>query len=687
MRPFPGDDAFGRHRSADHDPAPLMASTSSCHMSFFLADESSIDSYLEQSNPHSRFLDIRKAAASTAILPRRDDKDGETSKHTAIHTDRDYMSAYSPTSRDSVFTRSPASMKSQNHSSPSRPMTPFMLGTSCTGSIISSPSSRRNSFAGSLSEHAVYSDEESFEHGHSGMVDSGSAPQLVMPSIKMPSRRPFTETGKSLGRLKVLFAGDSGVGKTSMVKAIVQVCEHIVHVDPIPSQTQSNVHKSQTGLPRKASSSTSGISEIYASTKPYPEWWSTLDEPHISERRKSLGDNLLERNVCFVDTPGYRNGSSAMETIISCAEYVESHLNKISSDSLSDSDMLNMLGGGGGFQVDVVFYLISQKMRPADLEYIRRLTPLTNVIPILARADSISQDQLAICKEQVAGQLREAGLNVFSFAPAGDCEFTASSPTIPYAISNATGSDDDVMDASLLMSPDYIQPLMNSELRYLVDSVFSSDGISWLRHSAAKKYLDWRDTTPSRPRHLYRPLTPPGLATSSALAIQPDKTTRACSTLALTCLNDQHRHHDPPRLHVADWATDLQRSLASERARYEGLARGERAIWLTERLNECVQDGTLVALHRMKRKSSMETAKVSKRRFSKKTAQHQDPLGLLQVTADLKAKGWVALEVIGSLGAIGGLAFWLSKQHWQLNWHMEPVQFADEWARHWGMDI
>jgi hypothetical protein len=32
-----------------------------------------------------------------------------------------------------------------------------------------------------------------------------------MPSIKMPSRRPFTETGKNFGRLKILLAGHSGM--------------------------------------------------------------------------------------------------------------------------------------------------------------------------------------------------------------------------------------------------------------------------------------------------------------------------------------------------------------------------------------------------------------------------------------------------------------------------------------------
>src|SRR5690554_4205484 len=37
-----------------------------------------------------------------------------------------------------------------------------------------------------------------------------NAPQFIMPEITMPSRRPFTEKGKRIGRLKIMIAGDSG---------------------------------------------------------------------------------------------------------------------------------------------------------------------------------------------------------------------------------------------------------------------------------------------------------------------------------------------------------------------------------------------------------------------------------------------------------------------------------------------
>ncbi|KAI0598611.1 Septin-domain-containing protein [Biscogniauxia sp. FL1348] len=689
MRPLPVNDAWiGRQRPADYDSATLRASASNNHMSFFLADESSVESHIEHGASASvpaHHKDSRKLvdAAAHVLASRRDDRD-----HASRQSERDYASSYSPSSRASVMTYSPASLPSQAHPHGSRPMTPIMLGPSCSASAMSSPSSRRNSLVGSISEHAVTSDEDDdmLLPEPSGMLHSGVAPQLVMPSIKMPSRRPFTDSGKNMGRLKVLLAGDSGVGKTSLVKAIVQTCEHIVHVDPISSQVEPaqgpSKSKPNTDLSRIGSNSTIGITEIYASTKPYPEWWSDLDEFRATHRRKSMGDSVLERNICFVDTPGYGHGSSAMEGIVSCVEYVESHLNKVTSDNLSDSDMMTMLGGDGGCQVDVVLYLISQRLKPADLEYIRRLVPLTNVIPVLSRADSLSPEQLAACKREVAGQLREANIRPFSFTPSSPGSAT-SMPAVPYTASSANVSDYDIMDASLLMSPDYVQPLITTELGFLVENVFSPNGASWLRHAAAKKYLIWRDTMVSRPRHLYRPLTFPGPEPSSMLAHQSSNQIGPSTSLALARVTDLGQENDAPRLHVVDWAADLQRSLASERSRYEALARGERAVWLTERLSECLRDGTLVAVNEPRETTGGRRRRGDRHGLSRRTKQHQDPLGLLQVTADLKARGWLALELLGSLSVMGGVAFCLSR----LDWRMEPVELAEEWAKFWGMDI
>ena len=81
-------------------------------------------------------------------------------------------------------------------------------------SLASSPKSTshrsyRPSDDGSVDEassQALASDSEVESDHPSELQDS--APQLIMPSIKMPSRRPFTDKGSAIGRLKVLLAGD-----------------------------------------------------------------------------------------------------------------------------------------------------------------------------------------------------------------------------------------------------------------------------------------------------------------------------------------------------------------------------------------------------------------------------------------------------------------------------------------------
>jgi len=97
----------------------------------------------------------------------------------------------------------------------SRPFTPLSFGSPAPRSMVGSPESRRGSDVGSYTlddaeSQAIASSSEDEGIEKSAMIDSGSAPQLVMPSIKMPSRRPFTEKGKNMGRLKVMIAGDSG---------------------------------------------------------------------------------------------------------------------------------------------------------------------------------------------------------------------------------------------------------------------------------------------------------------------------------------------------------------------------------------------------------------------------------------------------------------------------------------------
>ena len=284
----------------------------------------------------------------------------------------DKMASKQPDSSKSSPAR-PHKRKVSNHAtSTSTPLTPLNLEAPSpmpTSALPSTPKSvslqslklsdEESAVDDAASQAIASSSEEEDEDTQHG--EFMSFPQLVMPSIQMPTRRPFTDKGKALGKLKVLVAGESGVGKSSLIRSIVQLCEDIVHVDSFsPSQSFSQAPPQSKSRKRKSSSpSTTSITEIHASTKSYPYWWTELEESRVLRRRKSGTDVVLERNLCFVDTPGFTEAGSKTDDTNLVVDYVEHLLYQTASvPSLEDSDLLGIISGAGGVSVDVVLYLL-----------------------------------------------------------------------------------------------------------------------------------------------------------------------------------------------------------------------------------------------------------------------------------------------------------------------------------------
>jgi hypothetical protein len=69
-----------------------------------------------------------------------------------------------------------------------------------------------------------------------------------------------------------------------------------------------------------------------------------------------MGDSVLERNICFVDTPD----SIKLERIVHYAE--EQLMNVMTSISQLSNEFSSLLSGRGSSQVDVILYLVSKGM-------------------------------------------------------------------------------------------------------------------------------------------------------------------------------------------------------------------------------------------------------------------------------------------------------------------------------------
>ncbi|KAL8683264.1 MAG: hypothetical protein Q9186_000766 [Xanthomendoza sp. 1 TL-2023] len=519
------------------------------------------------------------------------------------------------------------------------------------------PSDQESMYDGA--SQAVASSEDEADTAQSAAVPD-SAPQLVMPSIQMPSRRPFTDRGRKMGRLKILLAGDSGLGKTSLIKSIVQLCDDIVHVDPVTPNTLSTdqIPKSSDKVrSMKASnlSSTSQVNEVWASTRAYPDWWTELEEIKAQRRRKSIGETILERNLCFVDTPGYGRGLSITEGIQTVISYVEEQAARpFSASASSKGELVSMLGGNGGTQVDVVLYLLGREIKPADLDFLQRLSQVTNVIPMLAQTDKIPSEQLGARKSSTFNELAQSGINCFTLG-------TNDSIQPPYAVCSAPSNDEDNMDASLLMSSDYIQPLLPSELPLVIDHLFHSDTIARLRHLSARKLVQSKTA-----------LELLSIATSASGAplrsMQPTSPSQTLSVNALRPpFHPQERLAEYTRqeekraqIRLAKWANDLRRTMREERAQFEELQQLERTTWLSQKLEECKQDAT---------SSSDDGKSMIRSELAPTTSpfgftNSNDPLGLLRYDESLRRHGWQIFQMAGAVGLLGAAAWWITKGWW-----------------------
>lgn len=226
--------AFQARKGAEHDP-PQPKADQQTPTSFFLANELDVErSISRESEANSTFgvRSLQDTGDDFGGIVSRTDPDGRNeaasrdSENTRRRsTLRPYSLQQDPPSL--VFaasspprTADPSPQKPSRRSSPpsaSESLTSLSQASHDLGSSLpSSPKSISNrstrpSDEDSLGDgsQAILSSEDEAE-AEAPPETSDSVPQLIMPSIKMPSRRPFTARGKDIGRLKILIAGDSG---------------------------------------------------------------------------------------------------------------------------------------------------------------------------------------------------------------------------------------------------------------------------------------------------------------------------------------------------------------------------------------------------------------------------------------------------------------------------------------------
>lgn len=294
-------------------------------------------------------------------------------------------------------------------------------------------------------------------------------------------------------------------------------------------------------------------------------------------------------------------------------------------------------------------------------------------MPLIAKSDMLSQDQI----KEIRSSL-DKDQSVFQRLPISfGTQVVDATSSPPFTTACVNGPDYDNMDASLLMSSEYIQPLLPSELQLLIDQLFQPEVVDYLRHTAAKKLTSWynsgarltavRTPSPSAHSHVPSSLNSPLQASLSAsgvlIPLASELSLNTSNSFALARVADHTtREERMAQMRLSKWASDLQLSLQRERERYENIARAERAIWLVERMGEEIRDGQLGQVQSNDVQSAARASEKGRLyRVDGMTYQLHDPLGLLRWQDAMRSQTWLALQIVGSFGVVGGLAIWISK--------------------------
>lgn len=192
----------------------------------------------------------------------------------------------------------------------------------------------------------------------------------------------------NIGTMKILVAGDTGIGKTSIIKTFFQMSE-VTAADNLPSQPLQ---------------STPAIVDYRCST--------------IPPNSLITGEDMY--NLTFVDTPGFGSQMDAFLTIEPVVAHQVARFQE--TDKFFEKfdriqNVVRFVSGGAGNHghIDVCIYGILHRLKPVDLEYMRRLAPVVNLVPVIFKCDTLNPDEISDLKRGILDELIRQQIKIYGF--------------------------------------------------------------------------------------------------------------------------------------------------------------------------------------------------------------------------------------------------------------------------------
>lgn len=176
-----------------------------------------------------------------------------------------------------------------------------------------------------------------------------------------------------------------------------------------------------------------------------------------SKTTLEFANTQLKVRLTTIDTVGYGDSMDLSASFERVTDYISgSFRGAIERERRADRPSVDVLDETVG--VDAVLYFISpHRLKEVDLIFMRRLTPLAAIVPIISKADTYTRDELRTFREHVARRLHEENIeiaappfSVITSEPRNEHDPTPDAPGRTYPWGTAPSEDDDLSDVPAL---------------------------------------------------------------------------------------------------------------------------------------------------------------------------------------------------------------------------------------------
>jgi len=199
----------------------------------------------------------------------------------------------------------------------------------------------------------------------------------------------------------------------------------------------------ESGLGKSTLVNSLFLSDLYTNRKMPPAEERVARTTEIEKTTMEIEEKGVKLRLTVVDTPGFGDGLEGNGSWKACLKYVDDQFAAY-FDGESGLNRKNIVDT----RVHCCLYFIppyGHGLRQIDLEFLKRLQYKVNLVPVIAKADTLTKDELKKLKDNINKEIEENDIEIYQFPDCDsdeDEEFQAQDRTlknsVPFAVVSGT---------------------------------------------------------------------------------------------------------------------------------------------------------------------------------------------------------------------------------------------------------